>query len=107
MMSSPVIGPGVTAIVQLPEGGEGPVHTGLQPERAVPEVLPAALVQDDHVNQTAVKAEQEVQWDFFGRQIIHADQSGVFPMNLHQLQTALSCRLQQRGLHECTEELIR
>ncbi len=82
------------AKVQFSERGECPVHTVSQPERAVPEVLPTALIQNDHMNQTAVKAEQEVQGYFFCYQIIHADQSGVFPMNLQQLQTSLRCCIQ-------------
>lgn len=46
----PVVRSSIAPIVQQGEGGEGPVHVGPEAQRAVPEVVPAALVQEDHLN---------------------------------------------------------
>lgn len=50
--------------------------------------------------QTAVEAEQQVQRDVTAWQVIHADQPGVFPPDLQQLQATFLCSLQEASLSE-------
>lgn len=96
----PVVGPGVAAEIQVSEGSEGAVHAASEPERPVPQVVPASLVQHDHVHQAPVEAEQQVQGDVTAWQVVHADQPRVFTPDLQQLQATFLCSLQKANLSE-------
>lgn len=95
-----VIGSGVAAKLQVPERGEGAVHAASESERPVPQVVAVSFIQHDHVHQAAAETEKQVQRDVTAWQVIHADQSGVFPPDLQQLQATFLCSLQDGSLSE-------
>lgn len=96
----PVVGSSIAAELQVPEGSKGAVHAASEPEWPVPQVVPASLIQHDHVHQATAEAEQQVQGDVTARQVIHADQSWVFTPDLQQLQATFLCSLQESSLSE-------
>ena len=53
----------MAAVIELPEWGKRPVRVGFEPQRAVPQVVPTALVQDHDVDHVTLEVEQEVEGD--------------------------------------------
>lgn len=98
----PVVCSSVSAKVQLFEGGEFPVHAGLEAERAVPEVVPAALVQHHQVHQAGAHLEEEVERDVISCQVVHAHEPGVLPSELQHLHAPILSGLKQACLLKST-----
>ena len=94
----------MAAIIQLPEGGELPVYIGLQSERAMPQILPGALVQDHQVHQPAALLEQEVEGNVVSCQVVHANEPGVLPSDLEDLHTPFLSCLNQVSLKRTKQE---